>query len=142
MERTARLGLLVLRLIGDIWVPLVVVMALIVLSIANFALNWQRHLPPMVGLVYFIVRVAMVALAGYLATYRTRAGLAGAAVAGALVLFAEQIVYAAWFAANGDWTDVSRIAQLFVVVVWATAIIGMIGGLVGRSHRARGSDAD
>lgn len=131
-----------LRLINDIRIPIIAVMTLIALSIANSKYSWVARPPAAISILYLLLRVALAGMAGYIATYRSRIGLWGAAIAGGLVFLAENIVIVAWFMSIEDWPDVGRVAQAFVTFVWVAMVLGVVGGWIGRTRRLREAAAN
>ena len=116
------------------------VMGLNALAIANSRFEWGLYSTP-VAIGYFVVRISMVLLAGYLATNRAGLGLWGSAVAGGVVFLAELLVPTTWFVLIGSWADVGRVWQSFLLLFWVPAGIGAVGGAIGRAHRRKKSAA-
>ena len=125
-----------LRLAYDIRITALLAMGLAALPIANYKFGTGIWLP---GLGLLVVRVLIVAAAGYIATNRTKMGLLGAALAGAMVFFAEQMLVGLWFIVDGQFASAVNVVQSFVLFVWAALIVGAIGGLVGRAWQKENS---
>ena len=130
----------VLKLLADIAIPVVLIAALAVLPIANYKLDgglWMPH-----PTVLLLLRIGAVGAAGFLATYRTNMGLLGAAAAGAIVLFVEQIlVIALFFIIDGQAQSAQKVAQFFLLILWIAGGVGAAGGLAGISLRNRKRNA-
>jgi hypothetical protein len=88
---------------------------------------------PIADLLWFVVRVAIVAAAGYLVTRRGKFGLGYAALAGALVMLADHVlVKGTAFVLDGELGAAFGVLVSFVMFVWVAALIGVVGGVVGR----------
>ena len=124
----------VARLMRDIAIPAAVMVCLAILPIANykFGVGLMPH-----GLIYLIIRVLVVASAGFLVTYRTRLGLPAAAGVGAIMFFVEQLTVALWFMVDGQPQSVIGIARSFALLVAVAAIVGALGGLAGKAWSNR-----
>lgn len=124
------------RLVYDIRITVLLAMGLATLPIANYKFGAGIWLP---GLGLLVVRVLIVAVAGYIATNHTKMGLWGAALAGAIVFFAEQVLVGLWFIIDGQFTSAGSVVQSSVLFIWVALIVGAIGGLVGRVRNSRNS---
>jgi hypothetical protein len=126
------------RLASDISIPAVVMVGLGVLPIVNYKLG--GGLMPH-GLVYLLIRLLVVAAAGFLATSRTKLGIGAAAVAGAAIFFVEQMVNMIYFVITWQSTSIIGVAQGFAMFVAVAAAIGALGGVAGRAWSNHGNAA-
>ena len=118
------------RFVHDIAIPAVLMVCLAILPIANY--KFGGGLMPH-GLIYLIIRVLVVASAGFLVTYRTKLGVPAAAGAGAIMLFVEQLTVALWFLVDGQPQSIIAVARGFALFVAVAAIVGVLGGLAGKA---------
>jgi hypothetical protein len=126
------------KLLRDIAIPVIFIAGLATLPIANYKLGGDIWMPP--AAVLLLLRVGAVGASGFVASFRTGLGLGWAAVAGAFVVFVEQIfVVALFFLIDGQVNSAQSVAQLFLVIVWIAAGVGAAGGLAGISLRNRRS---
>ena len=134
-ERMRWRARLLWRLVCDITVPIVFLVCLAILPIANYRLEGSVWMP--VGAAYLTFRAVAFGSAGVIATYRTHLSLWGSALAAAIAFFAEQLVAGIWFAVQGQLASAMQVIQVFVLLVWIPAFIGVLGGIAGKTLRAR-----
>ena len=125
-------------LVYEIRAPLLFAMGWMILGIVSYASIPES---PIADAVSLAVRVIIVAVAGFLATFRRKFGLVGAAAAGAIVNFAEHVlVKGGWFLLTGETAAAGGVAISYVMFVWAALLIGAFGGALGivarRKHAA------
>jgi hypothetical protein len=117
-------------LVHEIRVPVLAAMAWAGLGMATWSI-----IPGDPGLAYawLAVRGALVGAAGYLATRRDRFGLLHAAFAGIIVMFCDHVlVNGLAFLATGQFKAAAGVVASFVIFFWVAAMVGSLGGLVGR----------
>jgi hypothetical protein len=115
-------------LIYEIRTPVLLAMAWAILGIATSTVITGD----IADTVWLSVRVALTATAGYVAT-RRRFGLWTAVAAGAIVYFADHVlVKGIWFLVTDDLLAAAGVLVSFVMFVWVPAIIGFLGGLLGK----------
>ena len=125
-----------MRLSKDLALPLVLLALLAIWPIANFKFGggvWMPHGVALLGL-----RVLLVAIAGYLATYRAPRSLWTAATVGAAMFFVEQvIVVGTFFVLDSQPRSAVNAVESFALLVWVPCLIGTLGGWLGRRARQR-----
>jgi hypothetical protein len=128
----------VARLASDISIPAVAMIGLGVLPIVNYKLG--GGLMPH-GLVYLLIRLLVMAAAGFLVTSRTKLGIGAAAVAGAAMFFVEQMVNMIYFVITWQPTSIFGVARGFAMFVAVAAAVGALGGVAGIAWSNRGKAA-
>lgn len=112
----------------EIRIPLVAAMIWAVLGLFTSSING-----PVADILWLVVRIAIVAAAGYLVTRRGKFGLGYAALAGAVVMFADHLmVKGLAFLLDGEPGAAFGVLVSFVLFVWVAAFVGLVGGVVGR----------
>lgn len=92
----------------------------------------------LIDMLWHFVRGAFVATAGYLVTRSSQFGLLAAAVAGAVVMFADHvIVKGVVFLVQGELTGALGVVISYVMFFWIAATVGLLGGLLGKSQASR-----
>jgi hypothetical protein len=128
----------VARFTTAISIPALIMIGLGILPIVNYKVG--GGLMPH-GLVYLIVRLLVVAAAGFLVTSRAKLGIGAAAGAGAAMFFVEQLVNAVWFVIDWQPKSLLGVAQGFAMFVAVAAAVGAVGGAVGRACCKRATAA-
>ena len=118
----------------DVAVPLGLIALIAIWPIANFKFGgtlWMLH-----GVALLALRLLLVAVAGFLVTYRTPRSLWAAGAAGVIMFFVEQVaVNAVFFMVSGQYRSAVAAVESFAVLVWVPCLIGMLGGLAGKLFR-------
>ena len=123
------------RFVVAISIPVLILVCLSVLPIVNFKRGGDLWLPSPVP--FLLIRVSLVALAGFLVAHRAGLSVWAALGAGAVAFFAEQVLVAGvWFVINGQADTALKVLQAFFLFVWVPIAIAGVGGLVGKAWRS------
>ena len=110
-------------------IPILVALSWAVLAIVAGSLG-----SPFTGVVLLTVHIVLVGVAGFLTTRRGQFGLWHAALAGALVMLAEQVVVnCVAFIVAGQFTLAAEVVVSYAMTVWVAAVVAVLGGLAGKA---------
>ena len=125
----------------EIRVPVLLAVAWAIVGVATANIVPESSV---IDALWLSVRFIFVAAAGYLVTRGGRFGLVSAAVAGAVVVFADHvIVKGGWFLVSRELEAAGGVVISYIMFIWVDLGIGLLGGLLGRvlASRARSNAA-
>ncbi len=123
------------KLVYEIRIPILLAMGWMLLGILSSQVVPES---PVVDAISISVRIGIAAYAGFLVTFRRKFGLFGAAVAGAIVNFAEHVlVKGGAFLVIGEFAAAGGVAISFVMFFWVAMTISFLGGMLGIALRPK-----
>lgn len=121
----------ILSLVYLVRIPLVLA---VLWAIAGLASSSVVTNAPVLDGLFFAVRIALVAAAGYLAA-KGSFGMWGAAFAGAIVMFADHVlVKGIAFIASNEFTAAGGVLVSFVMFSWVAMLVGALGGAIAKGR--------
>ena len=120
-------------LIYEIRVPVLAAMAWAIVGIATLSAIPSSAFA---DAAWLSVRIAIAGTAGYMATRRGMFGLWGAAIAGAIVYFADHvIVKGVAFLVTDEPGAAVGVVISYVMFFWVAGLIGLFGGMLGKVRK-------